>query len=93
MSTLHLVYRAQALKHCLSRAEAGDIVLLLGAGALACLEPERFLNSEAVMWYVLEDALEAHDISREPLRPWMRSIDYAGFVEQAVAASRCLAWF
>jgi sulfur relay protein TusB/DsrH len=93
MSTLHLVSQSPALKACLSRVEAGDIILLLGAGACACLEPEPDAPNKPLSCYVLEDALQTHSIDRDRLGSWVKAVTYADFVEQVVASSRSLSWF
>jgi sulfur relay protein TusB/DsrH len=93
MNTLHLVSQMQALKPCLSRVEEGDVILLLGAGALASLRPELCFVREGLEWRVMRDALEMHEISADSLPQWLRCIDYAAFVDLAAVASRCVSWF
>jgi sulfur relay protein TusB/DsrH len=93
MSTLHLVSQAQALEACLARVEEGDAILLLGAGAPACLELDLYPCKVTVMWHVLEDALEVHGINRDQPDTRIQVVNYAEFVEKAAAASRSVSWF
>ncbi|QFY43299.1 hypothetical protein F6R98_12285 [Candidatus Methylospira mobilis] len=93
MSTLHLLSQPQALEACLSRAEEGDVVLILGAGALVCRHPEKCATRINLQWRVMRDALEMHGITEARLPHSLQCIDYAAFVDLAAAASRCLSWF
>jgi len=93
MNTLHLLSQPQALEACLSRAEEGDVVLMLGAGALVCLHPETFVAKTKLQWRVMRDALAMHGIAEALIPQRVQCIDYAAFVDLAVAAPRCLSWF
>jgi tRNA 2-thiouridine synthesizing protein B len=105
MAPLHTVnkspFSSTALDSCLAHATDDAAILLIEDGVYAALATGGQVGTQVVelaaaaargVVYALEPDLTARGLARAPLLAGTKLVDYAGFVDLAVAHSPIMAW-
>ena len=97
MAILHLVsqspYDSCGLTHCLSRAGAGDAILLLENGVYAARKAFSPLYvSTGQKLFVLREDLDSRGVGCDELIPEITLVDYPGFVDLVTEYTHSLSW-
>lgn len=94
---LHIInaspFQHDALQRCREVATAQDAILFIEDGTLALSNPSTFLmNLPTTHVFVLEPDMQARGMTL-PSSPIVTAVDFDGFVELTVQATKTLSWF